>query len=58
MTNISYTRKRDGVTCTKKCPYDEDRYVGSIACEGCRHHFLTMPGLRQVICKYEDDKKS
>ena len=54
MTNITYHRKKDGVTCVTKCPFGEDRFVGSVACDGCRHHFMTMPNLRQVICKCEN----
>ena len=54
MVNISYRRAKDGMTCITKCPYGEDRMVGSIGCDGCTYHFMTMPGLRQVICRYAD----
>lgn len=58
MTNITYHRKRDGVTCTTPCKHFSDRLVGSLACEACHYHFMKLPKMRQVICKYEDEKKN
>lgn len=51
MTGIKYMTS--GTTCTTRCPFGEDRFVGSIACESCRHHFMKLSGLRQVVCKRE-----
>ena len=38
MTGITYRKKRDGVTCITRCPYKENRYVGSYACQSCHYH--------------------
>lgn len=49
MVNISYRMK--GSDCVTKCPFGQDRMVGSYACKGCKSHFQQLEGLRQVICK-------
>ena len=56
MVNLTYKRAKDGVTCVTKCPYGEDRFVGSLGCEACRYHFMKLAGSRQVICSFVDRK--
>ena len=56
MVNLTYRRAKDGVTCVTKCPYGEDRFVGSLDCEACRYHFMKLAGSRQVICSFVDRK--
>lgn len=48
MKNVSYRVKGD--TCVTRCPFGEDRMVGSFECMGCRRHFQKLPSLKQVIC--------
>ena len=58
MKNIEYSRKRDGVTCTTKCPFGKDRYVGSLGCQACHYHLFTYSEKRQVLCFYDEENKN
>ena len=52
MTGLGYRVNKYG-DCLTKCPFGEDRMVGSLACEACKSHFQKFGGIRHVICKRE-----
>jgi hypothetical protein len=53
--SIKYNPNEDGGVSTTQCPFYEDKKVGSIGCEDCRH-FESFSGWDNTVeCKCEDE---